>query len=99
MVAMTPSIVTPRSCKRFSISELTYSPCLTIAGFCAGIGLLPRRIFHKRTQGPPLRQGTREVSSLNCPCGLLPAHLFINRMKNSLVRQLGEDMQRSGLLY
>src|SRR6266851_6630903 len=40
MTAMTPSIVTPRACKRFSISELTYSPCLTMAGFCAGIGLL-----------------------------------------------------------
>src|SRR5712691_6968621 len=26
MAAMTRSIVTPRSCKRFSISELTYSP-------------------------------------------------------------------------
>src|SRR6266853_6838933 len=26
MAPMTPSIVTPRSCKRFSISELTYSP-------------------------------------------------------------------------
>src|SRR6202171_2562501 len=33
MASMTPSSVTPRSCKRFSISELTYSPCLTLAGY------------------------------------------------------------------
>src|ERR1051326_6814437 len=36
MAAMKLSGVTPSSCKRFSISELTYSPCLTDTGFMPG---------------------------------------------------------------
>src|SRR4051794_31548064 len=83
IAAMTPSIVTPCSCKRFSISGLTYSPFLPIVGFCAGIGLLSRRTFHKRKQGAPLHQAQEREALKTAPAGYASVCILIE-MKNFL---------------
>src|SRR5213082_418096 len=51
MATLKPSIVRPCSCKRFSISELTYSPCLTIDGY-----LCRDRIYTNRDERLPQEQ-------------------------------------------